>query len=425
MEGFGTERDRREHAVRRVREEGVGATAAAGEVGRTRQWLSKWLTRFDAEGLEGLESRSRAPHRSANATPPKVCERILEIRDRLEAHPFANRGAEAIRYEMLTAGDAVAPSKATIERVLSRAGRTVKDPGSSKSPQSRPLPVVSDPGVWQQIDWVGPRWLARRVRFSSLHLVDVGGGGAAAAPYPNEQLTNTPGFLTEVAWPALSIPLHLQTDGAFVAQPPYLDPRPFNIFVRCCLFFGVEVIISPPEELGWQNWVESFNGLWQNRTIRRHTYHSITDVQHGSDRFIDYYLWHKPHPRLSRHRHGTRFPGKLVELNRAQLRFPPEEFNVADHTDRNGRLHIPLARGRLTYLRRVQPGGVINISRSHYPVPDSLTGSVAAATVLTGSRRLVIRHASHIIATHRFPIPEATINPYHPPANRGLFNDIT
>lgn len=425
MEEFGSERSRRELAVRRVRDDGTGISAAAAEVGRSRQWLHKWLTRFDAEGVKGLENRSRAPRRYPNVTPPQVSERVLEVRDRLEGHPFANRGAEAIRYEMLTSGEGPVPSESTIDRILARAGRTIHRARFPKATQSRPLPVVSHPGIWQQIDWVGPRWLAHRVRFSSLHLVDVGGGGAAAAQYPNEQLSNTPGFLTEVAWPALSIPLHLQTDGAFVAQPPGHQPRPFNLFVRCCLFFGVEVIISPPNELGWQNWVESFNGLWQNRTIRRHTYRSVDDVKHDSDRFIDYYLRHKPHPRLNNNLHGTRFPGQLIDHHRHQLRFPPQGFNIADHTDRNGHLHIPLTRGRLTYLCRVQPGGVIQISRTHYPVPTSTIGEVVAATVLTASGQLLIRHAGQAIATHRFPIPEPTIEPHHPPAHHGLFHHIT
>lgn len=425
MEGFGSERDRRQHAVGRVREGGVEVAAAAGEVGRSRQWLHKWLTRFDTAGPAGLETCSRAPHRRPTVTPSEVTRRVLEVRDRLEAHPFANRGAEAIRFEMITAGDETVPSEATIERILTRAGRSRHRSRSSASSQPRPVPAVTRPGVFQQIDWVGPRWLARQVRFSSLHLVDVGGGGAAAAQYPNELLGHTPQFLTEIAWPALSIPLHLQTDGAFIAQPPRSLPTPFNPFVRCCLFFGVEVIIAPPNELGWQNWVESFNGLWQDRTIRRHPYHTVDDVKHDSDRFIDYYLWHKPHPRLHAHIHSTRFPGQLIDNHHQQLRFPPDGFTVADHTDRNGHLHIPLARGRLTYLRRVQPGGVIEISRSHYPVPASTVGHVVSATVHTASRRLIIRHAHETIATYPFPVPSRTISPYHPPATRGLYHNIT
>ncbi len=423
---FATEEQRRAYAVGRVRTGGVSVTAAASEVGRSRQWLHKWLARFDSDGESGLADRSRAPHRSPTATPPEVVERIIEMRDRLEAHPFANRGAESVRYEMLAAGDPVVPSESTIERILTRYGRTGQRSKSRREVESRPLPTVTAPGVWQQIDWVGPRWLARQTRFSSLHVVDVGSGGAAASQYPDEKLGHTSQFLTEVAWPHLSIPLHLQTDGAFIAQPPGLDPRPFNTFVRCCLFFGTEVIISPPEELGWQNWVESFNGLWQNRTIRRHTYRTIADVSSDSHRFINYYMWHKPHPRLTVTDHGTRFPGHYIAAHRDQLRYPPAGFSISDHTDRNGHVHIPLARGRLTYLRRVQPGGIVEISRSHYPVPTaSLTGQLVVATVLTGSRRLIIRHQGETIATYRFPIPEPASDPYHQTAHRGLYHHTT
>lgn len=420
---FGSEEDRRRYAVRRVRDEAIAVADAASEVGRSRQWLHKWLTRYDRDGMAGLKEVSRKPNRSPSATPQSVIDRVLEVRDQLEGHRFANRGAEAIRYEMLAAGDRTVPSESTIERILARHGRAGRPSKTPRDVDARPLPMVTAPGVWQQIDWVGPRWLARRVRFSSLHVVDVGSGGAASHQYLDEKLAHTPQFLTEIAWPSLSIPKHLQTDGAFIAQPPGLDPRPFNVFVRCCLFFGTEVIISPPEELGWQNWVESFNGLWQNRTIRRHTYHTVEDVTADSDRFINYYMWNKPHPRLTVNGHGTRYPGRYIAGHANELRYPPTGFSIADHTDRHGQIRIPLARGRLTYLRRVHPGGVIEISRSHYPLPaTSLTGQLVVATVLTGSRRLIIRHQGETIATYPFRIPEPVTDPYHPIAHRGLFH---
>ena len=418
---FGSEFDWRRRAVQRVRRDGWAVAAAAREVGRSRQWLHKWLGRYDASGEGGLKSLSRAPHRRPTATPLAVVARVLEVRTQLEAHPFANRGAEAVRWELAAQDYQPVPSEATIDRVLHRAGVTRRAAASARSPQRRPLPSCTEPGCWQQIDWVGPRFLSRQVRFSSLHLVDVGGGGAAAAQYPDERLLRTVSFLTERAWPTLSIPLHLQTDGAFVPQPPGPAVVPFNSFVRCCLFFGVEVIISPPQELGWQNWVESFNGLWQARTIRRHTYSCPEEVSADSDRFIDYYLWHKPCPRLRTTTHQTRFPGQLIETRRHLLRFPPDGFNTADHLDHRGQLHIPLARGRLSYLCRVQPGGIIDVARAHFSVPAATTGLVVCATILTGSRRLVIRHGGDIIATHPFPIPEPTTDPYHPPAPRGLF----
>lgn len=423
-EWLGSEFDRRRRAVRRVCEDGVGVAVAAGEVGRSRQWLHKWLGRYDAAGEVGLEGLSRAPRRRPTAIPAAVVARVLEVRTQLEAHPFANRGAEAVRYELVASDYHPVPSEATIDRVLRRAGVTRRVPAGDRSPQRRPLPSCTEPGRWQQIDWVGPRWLGRRIRFSSLHLVDVGGGGAAAAQYPDERLLRTVSFLTERAWPTLSIPLHLQTDGAFVPQTPGPVPVPFNAFVRCCLFFGVEVIVSPPEELGWQNWVESFNGLWQARTIRRHTYPSLEEVSADSDRFVDYYLWHKPSPRLRTTTHQTRLPGQLIQTRRHLLRFPPDGFNTADHLDHRGQLHIPLARGRLSYLCRVQPGGIIEVARTRFPVPATTTGVVVCATIPTGSRQLIIRHQGDIIATHPCPIEENTVAPYHPPAPRGLFHRI-
>ena len=244
----------------------------AGQLGRSEWWVHKWLRRYEAEGERGLVDRSRAPRRRPSATPGGVVGKILEVRCRLDRSEFGGISAESILYEMEAEGFQPRPSRATVERVLQRAGVTRKgrrrDRGSG---QHRPHPAeVAVPGVWQQMDWVGPRYLARQVRFSSLHLVDVGGGGAAAAQYPNEQLANAVAFLCERAWPRLGIPLSVQVDGAFCLALPTRSLNPWNAFVRACIFFGVEVVICPPNELGWQNHVESFNALWQARTIRRH-----------------------------------------------------------------------------------------------------------------------------------------------------------
>ncbi|MGI8516937.1 MAG: integrase core domain-containing protein [Acidimicrobiia bacterium] len=117
-------------------------------------------------------------------------------------------------------------------------------------------------------------------------------------PYLDQRLINVAGFLTGKAWPTLGIPYSLQIDNAFCLYFPRAKLKPWNVFVRTCLFFGVEVVVSPPNELGWAQHVESFNGLWQNRTIRRHRYQEVAEVEVSSDRFCDYYNHQRPHPRL-------------------------------------------------------------------------------------------------------------------------------
>jgi len=272
------------------------------------------------------------------------------------------------------------------------------------------------------MDWVGPCYLARQVRFSSLHLVDVGGGGADAAQYPNEHLVDVGAFFCERAWLRLGIPLSLQVDGAFCLTAPTRKLNPWNAFVRACIFFGVEVVICPPNELDWQNHVESFNALWQARTIRRHHYQQVGEVQASSERFLDYYNHRRPHPRLQVITHGTRFPADLIQARQHQLRFPPPGLVMSDYQDRQGRLHIPLARGRLTFLTRVQDGGVIEVAGTPFPVPQSTQGLCVTATVLTCRRCLVARLDGQTIATHPFPIHENIVAPYHPIARHGLYS---
>lgn len=48
--------------------------------GVSRKTAYKWLTRFRAEGLEGLSDRSRKPHHCPHRTPPEVEDRIEKLR---------------------------------------------------------------------------------------------------------------------------------------------------------------------------------------------------------------------------------------------------------------------------------------------------------------------------------------------------------
>ena len=350
-----SEYERRRQAVSRVRA-GDTVVSAARSVGRTEQWLHKWLRRYEAEGEPGLRDRSSAPRHTPSATLPSVVDTVLLVRAQLEASEHQGIGAEAIRYELELQGTAAVPSVSTIERILRRAGRTAKPKRARTSERHRPRPTVLGPGVVQQSDWVGPRYLGRRLAFYSLHTLDVGGGGAAAAQFPDRRMEHAAAFMAEVAWPVLSIPGVAQVDNAFaLARPRFANP--FNLFVRTCLLFGVEVVVTPPNELGWMNHVESFNGLWQARTIRRHRYASVGEVAASSDRFIDYYMNRRPHPALSVAGQGSRFPARVIQASAPHLRFPPQGFTLEAYRHEDDRIHLPIARGRLPSCAGSTPRG--------------------------------------------------------------------
>ncbi len=71
--------------VHRVRELGWRVTEAAEAAGVARQTAHKWLARYEAEGLAGLEDRSCRPHRLRRRTPRRVVDRMLRLRRRKKA----------------------------------------------------------------------------------------------------------------------------------------------------------------------------------------------------------------------------------------------------------------------------------------------------------------------------------------------------
>ena len=97
----------RERIVRQVLS-GQRPAAVASAAGVCPRTLRKWVTRYRAEGLAGLQDRSSRPHRLRRPTPSEICAKI-----------------EALRRQRMT-GQQIAKetgvSPATVSRVLRRLG---------------------------------------------------------------------------------------------------------------------------------------------------------------------------------------------------------------------------------------------------------------------------------------------------------------
>lgn len=66
--------------VRRVLEEGWTVRKAAEAQGLSERAAYRWLARYRAEGMEGLEDRSSRPQRMTNRTPEKRIRKIVSLR---------------------------------------------------------------------------------------------------------------------------------------------------------------------------------------------------------------------------------------------------------------------------------------------------------------------------------------------------------
>ena len=66
--------------VQRVRVQGMPVAHAAKAMGISRQCTHRWVARYDAEGVSGLEDRSSRPHRSPRRTNEATVARVIEAR---------------------------------------------------------------------------------------------------------------------------------------------------------------------------------------------------------------------------------------------------------------------------------------------------------------------------------------------------------
>src|ERR1044072_1939513 len=74
----------------------------------TRQTAYKWIERYEAEGVGGLQDRSRAPQLHPNQVPDTVEEQVLAMRAR-----YGTWGARKIRGALRNGGLEARPGRST------------------------------------------------------------------------------------------------------------------------------------------------------------------------------------------------------------------------------------------------------------------------------------------------------------------------
>ena len=115
-----------------IETEGITQAEAARRYGVSEGWVSKLMARRRAEGDTAYEPKSRRPVTSPNATPDAVVDLVLVLRKQL-VESGLDAGADTIGWH-LQHHHAVTLSRATINRILSRAGAVSPEP--AKRPKS-------------------------------------------------------------------------------------------------------------------------------------------------------------------------------------------------------------------------------------------------------------------------------------------------
>jgi putative transposase len=345
-------------------------------LGRVEAWFYKWWRRYLEDGPNGLYDLTRANHHVAQRIPPELERTILSVRRRLQAHAtpatrYSLIGATAILSELTTLGIRPLPSERTIERVLERNGLTA--PRLRLAPllprQEYPGPQAQNANQLHEVDLVGPIYLkGSGHRYYIWVGKDTFDGAVCLRLADSRRMDEVLWFLGE-CWKDLGLPEQVQFDNARELAGWGPSARTLSRVIRLCLRHGVGPVFIPEGEPQFNGSVENFNGWFQEPLFQRR-FKRPGDLRRELARLQEAVNTQHAHPRLggktpAQHRRGLR------------LRKLPASFVVP-----TGRL--PLAAGRVTFIRRVSVAGTVTVLSQSFRVGKRHRGLYVRLVVDTG-----------------------------------------
>jgi putative transposase len=364
------------HRAITLRLAGRPVKAVCAAVGRSEVRFRKWWRRYLEAGPDGLYDLTRANHHITLRLPPELERTILTIRRRLQAHAtpatrYSLIGAATIRAELQRLGVRPLPCERTIERALQRHGLTA--PRVRLAPllprQEYPGPQARASNQLHEVDLVGPIYLkGSGHRYYIWVCKDTFDGAVCLRLAGSRRMDEVLGFLGE-CWKDLGRPEQVQFDNARELAGWGPPARTLSRVIRLCLRFGVSPVFIPEGEPQFNGSVEHFNGWFQEPLLQRR-FRRPGDLRRELARLQEAVNTQHVHPRLG---------GKTPAQHRRGLRLQklPASFVVP-----TGRL--PLAAGRVTFIRRVSAAGTVTLLSQSFRVGKRHRGLYLRLVVDTG-----------------------------------------
>jgi len=375
------EYEKRKVAVSRY-QSGEKVTSIVRSINKSRQWFYNWLNRYELrqDDTSWFLDESRAPKHRPSKLDKAVERKILDIRQELDDHHFAQKGAIAIQYGFRKL-KLQPPPIWTINRVIERNGLNQVIPQLKQFKEYPELFTCT-----QQMDLVGPRYIRGDGRFYSLNMIDVNTHSAFSKPIRVKSSSEIVSAIAE-HWSAYQMPDALQMDNELAFRGSNRYPRSFGSVVRFALSQGVAPVFIPIKE-PWRNGIiEKFNDTYQKRFLSTTQLADFNELIYETKQFIDF---HNANHRYSSQNQMT----------------PNEAFRVYGHgMCYKGHTHelkkIPLETGVVYFIRFIRSDLQLHLPTEHFKVDESLKYSYVVAEVNIDRQSLIIRQNNEII--HTFP----------------------
>jgi transposase InsO family protein len=350
-------------------------------LGRSERWFSKWWRRYLESGADGLYDLTHASQHVAQRIAPELERAILSIRRRLQAHAtpashYSLIGAAAILAELKALDVRPLPNARTIERVLQRNGLTA--PRVRLAPllprQEWPGPQARASNELHEVDLVGPVYLqGSGHRYYIWVGKDVFDGAVCLRLAGSRQMNEVLWFLGE-CWKDLGRPEQAQFDNARELAGWGPSAYALSRVIRLCLRYGVSPLFIPEGEPQFNGSVENFNGWFQEPLFQRR-FRRPGDLRRELARLQEAVTTQHVHQRLG---------GKTPAQHRRSLRLQKLPASFVVPLER-----LPLAAGRVTFIRRVSWAGTVTVLSQSFRVGKKHKGLYLRLVIDTGRGKLI------------------------------------
>ncbi len=386
------------------RKQGKTAKEIAEILNRSVAWVYKWQKRYETNGWAGLEDQSRSPKKHGRRLSPSVQQAIRDARLELEVEAALGTGLKyiggmAVKTKLKQKRVSPLPSIPSIERVLRDSGLTRKESLSPKLDITYPRLRPNQPHQLYQVDIV-PHFLPGGQLVSCFNAIDVVSRYPTGQALAQKRAEDAAKFLIHV-WQEMGIPRYTQVDNESCFSGGFTHERVLGQVVRLALHIGTELLFSPTYYPQSNGFIERFHRDY-NRHVWDNTYlDSINAVNLQSSHFFPLYRRRQSHGKLQglspEFIHHQISPRKLV----ASFVYPAPK--------------IPLRSGRIHFIRRVNPDGVVRVLNVNWTVPkfDETKGVWVTIDFQVKKSTLSIFDAApdvqdrNMLISHPFPLDES------------------
>jgi putative transposase len=361
---------------------GLSIKEVAERVGRTRQWVYKWIHKYQNEESEfWYKSVSNAPKVISKKTSKEIESTVIEIRKRLSNNPYSQRGAISILYEFDRLG-LKPPSIATVNRILKRNQLLDKDSSKERKQTEYPGYFVNV----QQMDLIGPKYLKGGFRFYLYTIIDTENHYAGVYAIRDKSAKSIVPCLIDF-WQKYQLPDFLQMDNELSFRGSNRYPRGLGLLLRVALINDVSPIFIPPAE-PWRNGIiEKFNNTVLRRFYGSQTFSSFEELR---EKAINFSLFHNLNHRYSSQTNRT--PHQMIE--------PPDlRIRLRDQLDLESKIMIDS--GRLILIRFIRSDLKLSILNTTFILKSELKYSYIVAEIVIERHVLIIMQNTTV--HHVFP----------------------